>query len=110
MELKTFITETLNQIIDGVKDAQYHAAEQGGEVNPVVLFASKTVDRLRQHQLSGPLIQEIDFDVAVTATEGTKTKGGVGVFVGVVGLGTQGQSDTSNQSISRIKFPVSRSC
>jgi small neutral amino acid transporter SnatA (MarC family) len=44
--------------------------------------------------------------VAVTATDGTKTKGGIGVFVGAVGLGSQGQSEELKQSMSKIKFTV----
>jgi len=51
-------------------------------------------------------VQRIDFDVAVTATEGTETKGGVGIMVGAIGLGSQGKSDASNASQSRIKFVV----
>ena len=49
---------------------------------------------------------EIEFDVAVTATDSTETKGGIGVFVGAIGLGSTGQSNHEGQSISRIKFQI----
>ena len=107
MELKTFVTETLNQIIDGVKDAQKNSAQQGGEVNPPIFTRpDKGQDRLQHMDIASALVQEVSFDVAVTAVEGTQTKGGIGVFIGVVGLGSQGQSNTSTQSVSRIKFSV----
>ena len=51
-------------------------------------------------------LHPIEFDVAVTTTEGTETKGGIGVFVVAVGLGSQGKSDATNSSSSRIKFSV----
>jgi hypothetical protein len=49
---------------------------------------------------------DLEFDVAVTAQEGTATKGGIGVFAGAIGLGSQGQSTAANQTVSRIKFAV----
>jgi len=106
MELKTFVTETLNQIIDGVKEAQSHAAKHGAEVNPPVFTKPDKFDRLQHRDVFSSLIQEVNFDVAVIASEGTQTKGGIGAFIGVVALGSQGQSEASNQSVSRIKFSV----
>ena len=40
------------------------------------------------------------------ANEGTQTKGGLGVAIGVVGLGSAGQSDSSKRSESRIRFRI----
>jgi len=55
------------------------------------------------------LLSNVEFDVAVTAEKSEGTKGGIGVFVGSIGLGAQGKSDLKNQSVSRIKFsaPIS---
>lgn len=52
------------------------------------------------------LLTNVEFDVAVTAEEAKGTKGGIGVFMGSVGLGAQGQSETKNTSLGRIKFSV----
>jgi hypothetical protein len=52
-----------------------------------------------QDRDTGAIAKEIEFDVAVTVIEGTQTKGGIGVFVGPIGIGSQGQSNVSNQSI-----------
>ncbi len=51
-------------------------------------------------------IQLVDFDVALTVKEGTETKGGIGIFVGAFGVGSQGQSSAENASLSRVKFVV----
>lgn len=107
MELREFVAESLRQLIDGVAVAQEYATENDAKVNPTNIFyrADQGVIKIQDRE-TGALVQEVNFDVAVTATDGTKTKGGIGVFVGAVGLGSQGQSEASNQSISRIRFSV----
>jgi hypothetical protein len=51
-------------------------------------------------------VQSIHFDVAISIEQGTETKGGIGLVVGAVTLGSQGKSDTSNTSQSRIQFTI----
>jgi hypothetical protein len=48
----------------------------------------------------------LEFDVAVTAAEGSEKKGGIGIVVGSFGIGGQKASNISSQSVSRIKFSV----
>jgi len=100
MELKDFVSQTLQEIIGGIKDAQSNVV-QGGTINP-----SDIRGGVQSHGLNGNPIQNIEFDIAVTVIEGKETKGGIGVFVGAVGLGTQGKSEASNTSYSRIKFCI----
>jgi hypothetical protein len=106
MELKDFVSQTLTQILDGIKKSQEYAKEKKAAINPSSpsIFGSKATSYLRGD--NGGMIQYIDFDVAVTAVEGSETKGGIGIFVGSVGIGTQGKSDSSNTSVSRIKFSI----
>jgi hypothetical protein len=117
MELKQFIKESLGQILEGVSQAEREANYNGMSINPS--FAHYTQPNAAKfigenHKLpvdvivdiEGRIIVMVDFDVAVTATEGTGTKGGIGVFVGAVGLGSQGQSTKANTSETRIKFRV----
>lgn len=106
MKLEEFISETINQIISGIRKTHEYAKEQGAIVNPKIKhkrisFATKET----KIEARSP-IHTIEFDVAITTTEGKETKGGIGVFVGPIGAGTQGKSDSSNSSISRIKFSV----
>lgn len=106
MELKQFVSLTLQQIIAGVADAQ---AAQGGEnVNPKIWMAQRG-DAAKMKILesnAGKWIHMVDFDVAVTAVDSTETKGGVGVVAGIFALGSQGQSNAENSMVSRIKFQV----
>jgi len=107
MKLQDFVSETLKEIIDGVRVSQDYAQGKGGRVNPSHLthIGGKPYSELWDHE-TGTKPQVIEFDVAVTAIEGKETKGSIGVFVGPVGIGTQGKSDSSSSSISRIKFSV----
>ena len=107
MDLKEFVAETLKQITQGVKEAQADVAE-GAVVNPKIWMAQRG-DAAKMKILEsngGKWIHLVDFDVAVSVDKSTETKGGLGLFVGPVALGTQGQSNTDNSSVSRIKFQV----
>lgn len=107
MNLQDFVTETLREIITGVKEAQADPELKQAEINPRLIGG--TAD-LGKHGLAisqgGRAAQFIEFDVALTVVEGTGTKGGIGVFAGPIALGSQGQSGSENTSVSRIKFKV----
>ena len=109
MELKEFVSEALSQIVDGVADAQKYAMEQGASINPNpanLSWSKNDSQNIMYDSYSNVLVRFVEFDVAVTVVEGTKTKGGVGVVIGPVVLGSHGQSEASNSSISRIRFSV----
>jgi hypothetical protein len=89
MDLKDFVSETLKQIIDGVKDAQQTANTKGAVIVPYSQGAEK-----------------IEFDVAVTAVEGTETAGKAGISVWSIGAGVSGKSESSTSTVSRIRFSV----
>jgi hypothetical protein len=106
MNLQDFISQALSQIIEGVAAAQEAADKRGATVNPQL---TGTTDSLASQGLlwSGDATaQVVQFDVALTTTEGTGTKGGIGVFVGAVTLGSSGQSKSESSSVSRVKFAV----
>jgi hypothetical protein len=48
----------------------------------------------------------VEFNVAITIKNSTETKGGVGIFIGAIGLGSQGKSEEGNSTLSTIKFSV----
>lgn len=107
MELKDFISQTIVAILDGVSDAR----RQKGEdiVNPGITMRISDKDLHSRGELvaeQGRIIREVQFDVAVTTAEGTGTKGGIGIFVAGLGLGSQGQTDKATSSVSRITFSV----
>jgi hypothetical protein len=117
VELQQFVSETLNQILNGVSDAQHANNHRSIQINPVLThYTNPTHPEYigEKYKLpadiivsrDGNLVIMVDFDVAITVTEGTGTRGGIGVFVGAVGLGSQGQSTQTNASESRVKFRV----
>ncbi|TGD70331.1 hypothetical protein E4634_21170 [Mangrovimicrobium sediminis] len=111
MNLKQFVSESLVEIIEGITDAQARIASEDAQVVPNVsnLFTksqSGGTNLALGWDSNGNLIHILEFDVAVTATEGTETKGGIGVVAGMFAVGSQGRSEEMSQSISRLKFRV----
>jgi hypothetical protein len=103
MDLEMFIAETLRQIVKGIKMAQEHDDCKGAQINPT----GKGWDISTKKSFPvDPASRQIEFDVAVTVTEGSEKKGGIGVFTGVLGISGQANSNTANSSVSRIKFSV----
>lgn len=107
MELKDFVEASLTQILAGTKAAKEKVAETGGDVSPVLW--GQPDHFLKQSILQsdkGQCVHMVEFDVAVTATDGTGTKGGVGVVAGVFNLGSAGESRQESSVVSRLKFKV----
>ena len=106
MELKDFVSQTLTQIIEGVKESQIKASELGGIVSPCLTSNHSEMGKQGILSASGRAAQIVQFDVALTVVEGTGTKGGIGVFAGAINLGSSGESKAESTSVSRIKFSV----
>jgi len=111
MELQTFITTTLVQIARGIEDAAKQLEGTKAVVNPRNVHAvegkgASVYGYLNTQKQFFKVVQKIDFDVAVTAERGTETKGGIGIHVGSIGVGSQGKTEKANSSVSRISFSV----
>ena len=106
MDLKEFISEALVQIISGVADAQEKIASIGGKISPGLMGTHTTLAAHGFIPSGGGTAQVVQFDVALTVKEGSGTKGGIGIVAGIVSLGSTGQSNSENSSVSRVKFGV----
>ena len=107
MDLREFVGQALSQVIEGVLDAQKALGQAGKFINPELSTQQGPLQKQGHHvSIQGQLMQSIEFDVAVTATEGTGTKGGIVVVAGMFALGSQGQSTAESSVVSRIKFAV----
>jgi hypothetical protein len=111
MKLQEFVSETLREIIAGVKEAQTYAKDNGAIVNPMPEHLVRDKDKyatvmVAPQEWECSLIKDIDFDVAVTSTDTSETQAGAGIFVAAFGLGVKDKSDTVNSCVSRIKFSV----
>ena len=102
MKLQEFVAETLKEIIEGVEKAQRFAEKRGAAVNPrhAVYSPHRPVSQ------GDTRARKVEFDLSVTASEGKEGKGGLGVVVGPLALGTQRKTDTSNLTTSRVRFSV----
>jgi hypothetical protein len=111
MDLQNFITQTLVQIAKGVEGASLELKDSSAIVNPRNVSGTHNANSnvygyLDENKKFYRAVQQIEFDVAVVASKGTETKGGIGIMVGSIGLGSQGKSDAENSSHSRIKFKI----
>jgi hypothetical protein len=106
MKLQDFVTETLREIVDGVIAAQEYGGPKGARISPENLTCRTDQGQLFWDKETTEIATLIEFGVAVSTTEGTGTKGGVGVFVRPIALGSQGKSSAERSSQSRIKFTV----
>ncbi len=89
MKLGEFTTETLNQIINGVESAQQYAITKGAQINPHDLFMEDNVLKMSKGIPSQHLYgQLVEFDIALATSEEKQSKGGAGVFVVPLTLGT----------------------
>jgi hypothetical protein len=107
MDLKSFVAETLVQIVEGVADAQkrIHDLNVGAAVNPHAV-PDTTVGKTGRPS-------PIQFDVAITVTDETASKTGAGAsagFLSVVSAKVDAKAEASdtirNEAVSRVQFVV----
>lgn len=103
MDLRKFIAETLTQIIGGISDAQAKTIEfqKGGESDYTAPYVNPLPVSENYKKLS-----EIEFDVAVTVSEGNSVAGNGGISVMGISIGGNGSSEQTNSSVSKIKFSI----
>lgn len=102
MNLKDFIKETVVEISAAINEANDLLADKGACVNPYEYRRKKAGGSKEPHRV----LNEIEFDVAVTAEEGRETKSGIGIMVGSIGLGSHGKSEATASTHSRIRFTI----
>ena len=105
MQLSEFIKTSLIAIVDGVNQASGDIREKGGSVNPLG-NPDRTGLRGRMWSHGCGVVEMVEFDVAVTEESSGGTSGGIGVFLGPVGVGVKGESAASRGSLSRIQFRI----
>jgi len=104
MELREFVKESLVQVVRGISDAQETVADSGAEIAPA---SSRIYGNRKDLAYSDAgVIENVSFDVAVTVSSDAATKGGVGIFVAPIALGTRGESKRQDTTVSRIQFSV----
>ena len=98
MDLQTFVTTTLAQIVEGVREAQ--AGDGGGVINSE--FKAAEVSGHLMHGGSAGMFTRVDFDVAVSVDSEGGAKGNLMVY----GFGVEGGGKYTSGHVSRISFSV----
>ena len=97
MDLKTFIAETVTQIVAGVREAQ--KGEAGGLVNAegIAVIGGHLINCY-----SAGIFTRVDFDVAVTAETAVGGKAGIRVAI----FSAEGGGDLRHSTANRVTFSI----
>lgn len=107
MELKEFITQTLIQISEGVKESIEPVRQSGGYTNPAVNTSPRKTDESHFGNIDGTNIFLIDFNVAITVEENTGIDAAAKLNVAsLLSLGAAGVSENKNSITNQIAFKV----
>jgi hypothetical protein len=111
MDLETFISQTLKQIIAGIRLAQEYASQSktGAAINPrgITALQKDNEGRKQPHEMSTKLpVHQVEFDIAVTVAQSSEGKAGGGLRVAGLGIGGQKVTMAECSSVSRVKFTV----
>lgn len=106
MELEEFVAESLKQVLNGVVAAQKHATTLGALVSPSHMAQRDSEGKVRSVNYRSDQEHLIEFDVAITTVNSAKAGSGAGIFVGPVGIGGKGESGTSYEHVSHLRFAV----
>lgn len=103
MELREFVKITLEQIVEGVAQAQETIAVRGGNVNPTGMDYFKDGNRnIYRHAMP----QEVFFDVGLASTDNFGSSEGIGVFLGSISLGKKNESGVEHVAVTKVRFTV----
>ena len=103
MELKEFIQITLQQIVEGVANAQKETAPIGAVINPSGVGYTQNG---QWNRYDHAMPYAVEFDVGLTTTDKKGASEGIGVFLGSINLGKKNDSGVENIAITKVKFTV----
>lgn len=105
MDLKQFVKETISQVVSGVNEINEELnTTTGGYVQNKVTYPQPMNGFIRSYIRESI---DVDFDVAITATESDGKNGSAGIKVAsILNIGGGVDSKTENQIVSRVKFTL----
>lgn len=103
MELKDFIRQTLEQIVEGVSSARSHVEDRGGTINPTSITFRRDGE---WNNFNSGMPQNVEFDVGLTSVDKKGATEGIGVFLGSVSLGKKNESGLEHTAVTRVRFSV----
>lgn len=114
MELSKFVSGSLLGIIQGIQATQDELAKVDASdravINPRVVYRDSHGNAMVGEHSPGEgartMIQEVEFDVVVTAERSTKATGGVGAILSVVSVGAKGEAARAHSEVNRLRFTI----
>ncbi len=109
MKLQNFITETLVQINEGVKNAKHKLESNQLQINP---YLTERLSGLAENpDLIGfsegkKIVQMVNFDISVTAESENDKSGNIKVASSIIEVGFLGKKKNIEQNVSKIKFSI----
>lgn len=101
MDLKEFVSETLKEIIAGIKDAQEYAKENGAIINPTHFGIAKPKAIMNKDNDEITSVQRVDFSLSLE--QGFSADGKINI--GVLDIGRLG-GDYKSQNTNTVHFSV----
>jgi hypothetical protein len=103
MDLKDFIKQTIEQIVEGVAEAQSSIQKHGANINPIN-FPYTADGKYNHSKFSLP--QDVLFDIGLTSIEKNGSTEGIGVFLGSINLGKKNEGSVESLAVTKVKFSV----
>jgi hypothetical protein len=105
MDLKKFITQSMVEIMTGLKDAQDQLKDSHARICPAIHSKMDGQETIIGRTDKGRAISIVDYNVAVeVSTDGGKAE--IKVMGGIIGGGVKGQIVDAEKIATHIKFSV----
>ena len=105
MDLKTFVSEVITQVGEGILDAQERSNNQYS-VSPLVGFSDGNIQLTGSEKQS--YVQSIDFDIAIVVQDkdGTQAGGKLSIPFVNLSLGASNSEEKLTGNTSRVRFSI----
>ncbi len=103
LELRDFIKETIENIVDGVAAAQASIKDKGAQINPKRVQFSENG---HYNDLNSGMPRFVEFDVGLTSINKSGSSEGIGVFLGTISLGKKNDQGIEHIAVTKIKFSL----
>jgi hypothetical protein len=105
MNLQEFVRDSIFQIVAGIADAREACVKYDVIIGSDGVYGYTAAAQIITDE-HNRTVSQVEFDIALAQGDSKDTKGGIGVFLGTVGVGSQGASHGEKSTHSRLKFSV----
>ncbi|MBU2998965.1 hypothetical protein KO491_03875 [Roseovarius nubinhibens] len=106
MDIKDFIKETISGIVEAAHELHAELDSKSIYINPPRSVSHPGLFDENSPAQTHRQIQEIEFDIAVTASSDTKAGGKAGLRILEIGATAEGAHSRASEEVSRVKFTI----